>query len=181
MTLTGDVATHGPAGVGGIPMVASVDLMTNLATRPYVELRLATRLEELRRYRRAFGVLLAIVDDADRLVAAHPEQQTEQMFQQAARAFAASLRPFDVVGRWDRAELIALATVQQYSDLYAIGERVRTEVEKAHVLAGGEITGVTLSIGATAAEGSDTPKSLVERVRLWAQRSAAEGGNRVSF
>lgn len=181
MTVGGDLTASGPAYLEHLTSAASVDLVTNLATRPYIELRLSTRLEELRRYRRSFGVILAMVDEFDELVEGRSEQEAEQMFQQAARAFAASLRPFDIVGRLDRAELVALATVQQYSDLYAIGERVRAEVEKAHVLAGGQIAGVTLSMGATAAEDSDTPKSLIERARLWTQRSVAEGGNRVSF
>ena len=97
----------------------------------------------------------------------------------AAKTFANTLRNYDVMGRWNDGEFLAVIPVKDPQDLKAVGERVRSLVEEGQVKVDERVLGVTLSIGVALAEKDDTVESLVDRVRQEVRKSLDEGGNRV--
>ncbi len=160
---------------------ALTDPLTGLFSRRYLELRLQSRLDELKRYGWKFGIIFATIDAFDEIEEVHPRDRVEELIVLAGQTFAATFRSFDTIGRWSNHEFLAVVPILKDSDLYAIGERVRGLVEEAYVEKSDRLVGVTISVGAAAMDPRDTIEEMVERAGLHADVSAEGGGNRVSF
>ncbi len=158
-----------------------IDPVTRLANRRYVEMRLEARFDEMRRYEWNFGVIMATIDNFEDIEEAHGRQTSDELMRLAGRTFANSLRSYDTVGRWEDCEFLAIVPILQYSDLYAIGDRVRRLVDQTYTQAGDRVLGVTVSVGAAAADVEDAVEDVVERAHRWMQASKEGGGNKVSF
>ncbi|HUT58325.1 MAG TPA: sensor domain-containing diguanylate cyclase [Phycisphaerae bacterium] len=161
--------------------VGLVDPLTGLSNRRYLQMRLQSRYEELTRYNWLFGVILAGIDNYDEASQIQGWETCEKLVQMAGKTFANSLRSYDVVGRWSESEFLAIVPILQYSDLYAVGERVRNLVEKACLMTTDGAMGVTISIGAAAADPYGSVDDLINRAQLWVNRSRTAGGNQVTL
>ena len=156
-----------------------LDPLTETASRKHLEIRMQAKLEESKRYGWPFGLVAAGIDNFDVIKEAHSRETTDRLIQMAAKTFANTLRTYDVIGRWEEARFLAVVAIKSPEDLKIIGERIRALVEKSYVAAGSRVLGVTLSIGATSANETDTVESLAERAQQSVDQSLQAGGNRV--
>ena len=161
--------------------LAMHDQLTGIANRRFVEISLAARLEELKRYGFGFSVLFIDVDHFKKVNDAHGHNTGDRVLKMISTTIANSLRSFDIVGRWGGEEFIVLLINTKAEDLFKLTDRLRRLVESSSLtLDTGESLNVTVSIGVTAAQKEDTVESLVERADKLMYESKRRGRNQVS-
>jgi diguanylate cyclase (GGDEF)-like protein/PAS domain S-box-containing protein len=162
--------------------MAMHDPLTGIANRRFVEISLAARLEELRRYGFPFAILFTDVDNFKGINDTYGHSTGDRVLKMISATLAHSLRSFDVIGRWGGEEFVTLLVNIQPEDLYKLSDRLRRLVEKSLLtLDNGVAIGVTVSIGATLARVVDTTDSLVERADKLMFESKRRGRNIVSI
>lgn len=169
---------YGEASTGAL---AFIDPVSKLASRQYLELRLRSRFEEMKRYGWTFGVISASIDGFAEARAKWGPEIHQQLVSMVGKTFANCLRTFDVVGRWEEHQFLAIVPILQYSDLQLICERIRGVVAKAMLLVNGQPASLTVSIGAAGANPKDSVDKILERAKLWMNRSARKGGDQVTI
>ena len=162
--------------------MAMHDPLTGIANRRFVEISLAARLEELRRYGFPFALLFTDVDNFKPINDTYGHTVGDRILKMIGATLAHSLRSFDVIGRWGGEEFVTLLVNIQPEDLFILSDRLRRLVEKSMLtIENGETIGVTVSIGATVARVGDTIETLVERADKLMFESKRRGRNQVSI
>lgn len=162
--------------------MAMHDPLTGIANRRFVEISLAARLEELRRYGFTFAVLFTDVDNFKPINDTYGHAVGDRILKMVSATLAHSLRSFDVIGRWGGEEFVTLLINIQPQDLFKLSDRLRRLVEKSQLtIENGETVGATVSIGATVARVGDTIETLVERADKLMFESKRRGRNLVSI
>lgn len=161
--------------------LAMHDLLTGIANRRFVEINLAARLEEFRRYGFDFSVLFIDADNFKAINDTHGHTVGDRILKMISATIANSLRSFDIIGRWGGEEFVVLLVNTKKEDLFKLTDRLRRLVEKsALTLDSGDTLKVTVSIGATVAHHGDTVESLIERADKLMFESKRRGRNQVS-
>ena len=161
--------------------LAMHDLLTGIANRRFVEINLAARLEELKRYDFDFSILFIDADNFKMINDTHGHIVGDRILKMISATIANSLRSFDIIGRWGGEEFIVLLINPKREDLFKLSDRLRRLVENSVLtLDSGDTLKVTVSMGATAAHREDTVNSLVERADKLMFESKRRGRNRVS-
>ncbi|MFA7405890.1 MAG: sensor domain-containing diguanylate cyclase [Pelobacteraceae bacterium] len=161
--------------------LAMHDPLTGIANRRFVEINLAARLEEFRRYGFDFSVLFIDADHFKIINDTHGHSIGDRILKMISATVANSLRSFDIIGRWGGEEFVVLLINTKKEDLYNLADRLRRLVEKSVLtLESGETLKITVSIGATAAQQGDTVDLLVERADKLMFESKRRGRNLVS-
>lgn len=161
--------------------LAMHDQLTGIANRRFVEISLAARLEELKRYGFGFSALFIDADHFKKINDTHGHSVGDRVLKMISTTIANSLRSFDIVGRWGGEEFVVLLINTKAEDLFTLTDRLRRLVESSTLtLDNGESLKVTVSIGVTAAQKEDTVESLVERADKLMYESKRGGRNQVS-
>lgn len=162
--------------------LAMHDPLTGIANRRFVEINLAARLEELKRYGFDFSVLFIDADNFKMVNDTHGHTVGDRILKMISATIANSLRSFDIIGRWGGEEFVVLLINTKRDHLFRLADRLRRLVEKsALTLDNGETLKVTVSIGATEAQAGDTVNLLVERADKLMFESKRRGRNLVSI
>lgn len=161
--------------------VVMYDPLTGLTTRRQVEQNLRSRLEEMQRYGGQFGALLFEIDNFDTHSETYGPAIADKALQRVSRELGKSLRSFDVLGRWNGKEFVALIMNVNKEHLFSIAERCRLMVEQAAVTVGKDRLPLTVSVGATLAQKNDTDRMIVQRAEQLLRISKSLGGNRTSL
>lgn len=162
--------------------LAMHDPLTGIANRRFVEISLAARLEELKRYDFDFSVMFIDADHFKNINDVHGHSVGDRILKMISATVANSLRSFDTIGRWGGEEFVVLLINTRNEDLFKLTDRLRRLVESSTLkLETGEALKVTVSIGATVAQKGDTVESLVERADKLMFESKRRGRNLVSI
>lgn len=161
--------------------MAMHDSLTGIANRRFVEINLAARLEELKRYDFPFSLMFADIDHFKAVNDTYGHATGDRLLKMVSTTLANSLRSFDIIGRWGGEEFILLLVNVKPYDLVNLAERFRKLVERSTLtLDTGESLSVTVSIGATLARCEDSTSSLIERADRLMYESKQTGRNKVS-
>lgn len=161
--------------------LAMHDPLTGIANRRFVEINIAARLEELRRYNFDFSVLFIDIDHFKMVNDTYGHAVGDRILKMISATVANSLRSFDIIGRWGGEEFIVLLINPKTDNLFKLADRLRRLAEKSALkLENGEILKITVSVGATEAINGDTLDSLVERADKLMFESKRRGRNLVS-
>ena len=161
---------------------AHQDSLTGLANRRHAEAQIAGRLEETRRYDDwSTGLLLADIDHFKRFNDTYGHNVGDEVLRMVAQTIHASLRPFDLAGRWGGEEFVALIANTNPPGLRRIADRVRRLIERSHLDGPDGPLQVTASIGGAVARPDDTVESLVARADEAMYDSKHGGRNRVTI
>jgi diguanylate cyclase (GGDEF)-like protein/PAS domain S-box-containing protein len=161
--------------------LAMHDPLTGIANRRFVEINLAARLEELKRYGFDFSVMFIDADHFKKVNDSHGHAVGDRILKMISATVANSLRSFDIIGRWGGEEFVVLLVNMKNDDLFKLADRLRRLVENsALTLDTGEMLKITVSVGATVACSGDTVESLVERADKLMFESKRRGRNLVS-
>lgn len=162
--------------------LAMHDPLTGIANRRFVEINLAARLEELKRYGFDFSVLFIDADNFKTINDTYGHTVGDRILKMISATIANSLRSFDIIGRWGGEEFIVLLINPKAENLFKLSDRLRKLIENsALTLDNGETLKVTVSMGATEARAGDTVGSLVERADKLMFESKRLGRNMVSL
>jgi diguanylate cyclase (GGDEF)-like protein/PAS domain S-box-containing protein len=159
--------------------LALVDELTRLPNRRHFDDHLGHRLAELQRHGRPFGILMMDVDLFKQVNDEHGHEIGDAILRLVARTLDASCRAFDIVARWGGEEFGAIISHVDARQLVLVAEKFRAMVAASGLRLPGQSLGVTISVGAAAAQADDTAETLVRRADQALYEAKRLGRNRV--
>jgi diguanylate cyclase (GGDEF)-like protein len=175
------VAARNDTEMHRLAYAATVDSLTGLFNRPYVDARLHQEVERAKRAASALTVLMADVDDFKTINDTCGHQIGDAVLKTVGGILRSSVRVFDVCARYGGDEFAIVMPSSDQASASASAERIRQRVSEASVredgLAG--LPRLTVSIGAAVIQRGDTPAELIRRADQCLYQAKAEGKNRV--
>jgi diguanylate cyclase (GGDEF)-like protein/PAS domain S-box-containing protein len=157
-----------------------VDQLTGLANRRCIDMKLHSRIDEMRRYGWSCGVLFLDIDNFKIVNDTYGHNVGDGVLMLVARTLSSNLRAHDLLGRYGGEEFVAIITHVDMAQLHSFADRLRLLVENSrHDTEYGTIR-VTVSIGATVVRPDDTVEAAIKRADLYMYNSKIGGRNRVS-
>jgi diguanylate cyclase (GGDEF)-like protein/PAS domain S-box-containing protein len=153
--------------------LALLDPLTKLANRRHTIEHLRTKLDELSRYGRSFGVLFIDIDRFKKINDKYGHDVGDLMLKNVSSTLSNSLRPFDFLGRWGGDEFVAVVVNVDQEHLAQIADRARRSVEQTFVSVGPDTINATVSIGADLANINDTVDEIIRRTDLSSRGSTS--------
>jgi two-component system cell cycle response regulator len=136
-------------------------------------------LARSQRERTAVGLVALEVDGFRSLNEAHGPQGGDAVLREITRRLTGLARPYDSLGRCATSEFLLVLPGCDLARAATLGERIRTAVSGTPVrLPGGEIK-VTVSVGATSAQGDAAADALANAALNAAHAASASGGDTV--
>jgi diguanylate cyclase (GGDEF)-like protein/PAS domain S-box-containing protein len=166
--------------IAELERIALLDSLTRLGNRRYAEMQLNSKIGELERFGRSFGVVFFDIDQFKHINDEHGHDAGDRVLRMVAHTAQVSVRSFDHVSRWAGDEFLGLIVYVDQSSLTRVAEKIRALVEASSLAARGHELRVTVSIGATLARNDDTIASLIGRADRLMYASKTAGGNRAS-
>lgn len=154
------------------------DHLTGLYNRRHVEESLNGALSSARRHHHPLSILFVDVDGFKHVNDEHGHQVGDDVLRMVAQRILLRLRNEDVVGRWGGEEFLAVLPITPLSGALAVAERLRAEIARTPVEAGGHTVAATVSIGCAEDHGDDV-ESLVREADIALFRAKQGGRNRV--
>jgi len=167
--------------VNELEKLSFLDSTTQMANRRYLEMELHNRISEKNRYGATFGIVFMDIDFFKRVNDNYGHALGDRVLKAVARTFMNTARPSDLMGRWGGEEFVGILKRVDDNGLRSAAERVRSLVEKSHILENGLTLKVTVSIGGTLADPTDTADSIIKRADTLLYRSKENGRNRCTI
>jgi diguanylate cyclase (GGDEF)-like protein/PAS domain S-box-containing protein len=161
--------------------MALIDPLTELGNRRFVEMNIATHLEEVRRYNSGFGLLFIDIDDFKIVNDSYGHNAGDRILRMVGRTLHHNLRSFDLSARWGGEEFVALVLNVNSDQLKEIAEKIRQLVETSPMRYGASWINITISLGATLARADDVMTELIGRADTAMYKSKKDGKNRVTL
>lgn len=158
-----------------------IDPLTQVGNRKFAYLRLEQRFQEVKSYGIPFGVLFLDIDHFKKFNDSYGHQVGDQVLIMVAKTLSNCVRGMDVVIRWGGEEFVVIVTNIDRERLEKIAERIRVFIEKSWLTVHGENLKVTVSIGGTLVQPSDSIDSLIDRADAQMYYSKQNGRNQVTL
>ncbi|MCK4511095.1 diguanylate cyclase [bacterium] len=168
------------ARIDELEQIATLDPLTRLPSRRCLEQELASRVDELARFGRTFGVVSIRVDRMPKIISAFGRDVGDDVLRMVGNTLIYNCRPFDIIGRWGGAEFLGTVVGVERAGLTKVAERLRALVGKSMLPLEGRTVSVTVSVGAVMAEWGDTVDVLIDRAEQMMHRSRSRGRDRVT-
>jgi diguanylate cyclase (GGDEF)-like protein/PAS domain S-box-containing protein len=168
------------ARIDELEQIATLDPLTRLPSRRCLEQELASRVDELARFGRTFGVVSIRVDRMPQIIGAFGRDVGDDVLRMVGNTLVYNCRPFDVIGRWGGAEFLGTVVAVERAGLTRVAERLRALVGKSMLPLDGRTVSATVSVGAVMAEWGDTADVLIDRAEQMMHRSSSRGRDRVT-
>ena len=159
--------------------LALVDQLTRLPNRRHFDEHLGHRLAEWQRHGRPFGVLMMDVDLFKQVNDECGHLLGDAILKLVARTLQANCRSFDIVARWGGEEFGAIISHVNAQQMVVVAEKFRAMVAASDLRLPDQALGITISVGAAAAQADDTAMTLLKRADQALYQAKHEGRNRV--
>jgi diguanylate cyclase (GGDEF)-like protein len=175
------VAARSDSEVHRLSFAATLDSLTGLFNRPYLDARLHQEVERARRGSSSLTVLLADIDDFKTINDTYGHQTGDAVLRMVGTVLRSTVRVFDVCARYGGDEFAILMPTSDRSTAAACAERIRQHVSESHdgVEEHPHLPPLTLSIGVAVIEPGDAPADIIRRADQCLYRAKGEGKNRV--
>jgi len=158
-----------------------LDPLTEIGNRKYALERLQNRMNEFRAFNIPFGVLFIDVDKFKNVNDNYGHEAGDLVLKMTARTAANLIRKVDVIARWGGEEFIAIIPAKDIKTVKTLAERIRVFIEKSWLEFSGTIIKVTISVGATLVQESDSSEDIIARADTLMYQSKTGGRNRVTI
>lgn len=142
---------------------ATLDAVTALPGRKYMEAYLGDCLNAYRRTGRLFAVLFADVDDLHTVNNVRGHATGDEVLKAFARSLRESSRKADKYSRWGGDEFVGVLQIKASEDVEAIGKRMLALAEDSAIVRGAEKTPYRVSIGITVVREGDDANTIIAR------------------
>jgi diguanylate cyclase len=163
-------------------MIANTDELTRLANRRSFDETLAAIYSS--ETRNSFGLVILDIDHFKSINDTHGHAGGDDVLRVVAACLRDCMRGDAVVARIGGEEFGVIIRQTNIDEVRKAAERIRVAVENLNIKnrrPDGVIGKVTVSVGATMADGADSPKALYEMADNALYRSKASGRNRVTL
>jgi len=157
------------------------DPLTLVGNRKHLEHRLRGALLEFQYSNIPFGILFIDIDNFKAFNDTYGHIIGDKVLHVVANTLRHNLRDTDTAGRWGGEEFLAIAFDIDEKELTILAEKLRMLVKQTAIPAKGNIPSITISVGATLVQPSDTLESLVHRADKLMYQSKTNGKNRVTI
>ena len=154
---------------------ATVDSVTGLHNRAYLDARLHEEVRRSQRENRELSVLMIDVDDLKPINDTRGHSAGDAVLKQVAEGIRSAVRVFDVCARYGGDEFVVVMPHSDAASALSCAERIRSRTIGALTLGG--LPTVTLSVGVAVANGHDTPNELIGRADRALYEAKASGKN----
>lgn len=166
---------------GELESLAFRDSLTGVKNRRYTEMKLAQAVEEAKRFGKKIGVLIIDLDHFKFVNDKYGHEIGDLVLRAVCDSLTASLRPFDLVGRWGGEEFVVLLSDLRKTALRVLAERCRMVISRSEAGRNRQHVRVTASIGGTLIGIGDSAKSVIRRADKLMYQSKLQGRNRVTI
>jgi diguanylate cyclase (GGDEF)-like protein len=163
-----------------IEEMATTDALTGLFNRHAFDILIGKLLAEYRREPRPISMLMADIDHFKEVNDRHGHQAGDAILVEVARVLQNRLRASDMAVRWGGEEFLMVLKGCDLAEARRIAEDLRLAVAQATVAARGAQLSVTISLGVSQFDGSETIDSLVGRADGALYAAKNDGRNRVN-
>jgi diguanylate cyclase (GGDEF)-like protein len=160
---------------------AEHDSLTGVLNRRAIRDVLRRELARSRREKNTLGVIVADVDHFKKINDHYGHGAGDAALVAIVQRIAATLRPYDVVGRYGGEEFLIIAPGCDLELTEKLAERVRAAVCNEVVDLGNESITTTISLGATLGTAESDPEFLVAVADAAMYRAKRNGRNRVEI
>jgi diguanylate cyclase (GGDEF)-like protein/PAS domain S-box-containing protein len=158
-----------------------LDELTGLPSRACLDRELETRVAELERFGRVFGVILMDVDHMGEINRRHGRETGDDVLRMIGQTLLYNSRPFDVIGRWDGERFLGIVLNVDRKELAKVAHRFQSLVAASHLpLEDGKTLHASVSIGAAVAKWGDSAEEILAIVGGMLKQSKRMGRNRVT-
>jgi len=157
--------------------LALVDELTQLFNRRYINWVLNTKISEVRRFKRIFGVLFFDIDNFKEINDNYGHLTGDKVLKSIAKILKDNFRMDDIAGRWGGDEFILIVSLERPEDIFVVAKKLKLLIESSFVKEGEAEIHPTISIGGTLISPKDTIETLIDRVDRLMYESKNSGGN----
>ncbi len=163
--------------------LATTDPLTGLSNRRQIMARLEEECERIQRGGIGLSCIMLDVDHFKQVNDTYGHQQGDEVLKMIASQARASLRAYDVVGRYGGEEFIVLLPETDLETAQAVAERLHLAIQASAILktATGQPQPTTVSLGLTQWRSGDTVDTLIHRADEALYRAKANGRNRIEI
>ena len=170
-----------PLGLPELERMGLVETETGVPSKQYLDMTLATRLQEFQKYGLSFGLIYVDIDNYGKILEKHGRFNAGKIVRTVARTLQKNIRFFDIVGRWSTEEfLIVLLNIDE-GRLDIVANKLRLLVAESYITTETGMLNATVSMGASLVLRYDTVESLIKRGEQLMMHSKWLGRNRVSM
>jgi diguanylate cyclase (GGDEF)-like protein len=170
-----------PLGLAELEKMGLVDSETGIPSKQYLDMTLATRLQEFQKYGLSFGLIYADIDNFGKILERHGRFNAGKIVRTVARTLHKNVRYFDVVGRWSTEEFLVVLLNIDEGRLDIVANKLRLLVAESYITTETGMLNASVSMGASLVLRFDTVESLVKRGEQLMMHSKWLGKNRVSL
>jgi diguanylate cyclase (GGDEF)-like protein len=177
------MAARSDSEVHRLAYAATVDALTGLFNRTYLDGRLHQEVERAKRGATSLAVLMADIDDFKRINDSYGHLVGDAVLQAVGGILRSAVRVFDVCARYGGDEFAILMPSSDHPSAAACAERIRVRVSEyyMHDAEVPPLPPLTMSVGVAVFEGADAPPDLIRRADQCLYQAKAEGKNRVKM
>ncbi len=170
-----------PLALTELEKMGLVEPETGIPSKSYLDMVLATRLEEFQKYGLSFGLIYVDLDNYGKILEKHGRFNAGKIVRTVARTLHKNIRFFDIVGRWGAEEFLVVLLNIDEGRLDIVANKLRLLVAESYITTETGMLNATVSMGATLVLRYDTVESLIKRGEQLMMHSKWLGKNRVSM
>jgi diguanylate cyclase (GGDEF)-like protein len=157
---------------------ATIDSLTGLLNRPYLDSRLHQEVERAKRESGSLAVLIADIDDFKSINDRWGHQVGDSVLQAVGTVIRSAVRVFDVCARYGGDEFAIVMPNSDRASAMACAERIRRRLAEYRT-GDGDQPQMTMSIGVAVFTPGDSASDLVMRADRCMYQAKAQGKNLV--
>ena len=158
----------------------TTDDLTGIANRRYLDFHLSNISTESKDFKTKYGILFFDIDHFKGINDTYGHNIGDEILILVSQTLNSNIRGEDKVGRWGGEEFIAILKVENDIELRLIAEKLRILVsESFYKIDDNKRLGVTISIGGTMLNESDSIESLISRADANMYKAKSAGRNKV--
>ncbi len=142
-----------------------LDPVSEIPNRRYIEMKLQTSLGELQAYDWPFGLVYLRLEGLSHLKTGGKEAVYDGALKIIGRTLMNNITPFDLVGRWQEDDFVALIHNVNTDKLREAADLYRILLEKTDFTCLGEDIRLSVSVASEPANKEDDAASLIDRAR----------------
>lgn len=156
---------------------ALLDPLTGIPNRRYIEMKMHSCLEELKRHNIIFGIFFADVDHFKQINDTYGHIVGDDILKMVANTLKGNVRTSDLVGRLGGEEFVGVISHIDEEKLKQLGNKLRMLVENCFLDKGNTPIKVTVTLGITLGKPDDTMESIIGRADQLLYKGKESGRN----